>query len=97
MATMLGGTPGTFSRRQRRPGAGVGALVGLEQMRAVDLGIDLRGRQAGVAEQLLDGAQIRAGAEQMRGEGMAQRMRRRRLGQAERAAHRAIELDDARA
>ena len=81
-----------------RSGAGVGAVVGLEQMRAVDLGIALRGREAGVAEQLLDGAQIGAGAEEMRGEGMAQRMRRRRLGQAERGARaRDPELDDARA
>ena len=64
----------------------MGAVVGLEQMRAVDLGIALRGRQAGVAEQFLDGAQIGAGAKQMRGEGMAERMRRRRVGQAERGA-----------
>ena len=39
-----------------------------------------------MAEQFLDGAQIGAGAQQMRGEGMAQRMRRRRVGQAERGA-----------
>ena len=49
-----------------------------------------------MAEQLLDGAQIGAGAKQMRGEGVAQRMRRRRLGQAERGARaRNLELDDA--
>ena len=48
-------------------------------------------------EQLLDRAQIRAGAEQMRGEGVPERMRRRRLGQAEHGAGAGDpELDDAR-
>src|SRR4029450_2233221 len=67
----------------RRSSAGVGAGVSLEQVLAIDLGIALRGREAGMAEEFLDGAEIGAGAQQMRGEGMAQRMRRRRLGQAE--------------
>ena len=48
-------------------------------MLAVDLGIALCGREAGVAQQLLDGAEIRASTEQMRSEGMPERMGRRRL------------------
>ena len=40
----------------------------LEQMRAIDLGIDLRGRKTGMAEQFLDGAKIGAIAQEMRGE-----------------------------
>jgi hypothetical protein len=75
----------------------MGSGVGLEQMLAVDLGIALGGREARMAEQLLDGAEIGAGAEQMRGEGVPQRMRRRRLGQPKCAARtRDDELDDAR-
>ena len=82
--------------RRLRLGPGVGAGVGLEQKLAVDLGIALRGREAGVAEQLLDRAQISAGAEEMGGEGVAERMRRRRVGQPKRAARpRDEELDDA--
>ena len=38
-------------------------------------GVDLRGADAGMAEHFLDGAQIRAPPEQMRGEGRAQEMR----------------------
>ena len=38
-----------------------------------------RGRQAAVAEQQLDRAQVRAGLEQMGGEAVAQRVRRHRL------------------
>jgi len=64
----------------------MGALIDLEQMGAVDLGIALSGRKACVPEQFLDGAEIGAGPKQMRGEGMTQRMRRRRHGQAERGA-----------
>ena len=58
-------------------GAGLGSSLhedGVEQVAAVDLGIDLGGRQAGVAEQLLDGAQVAAGAEQVGGETVAQGM-----------------------
>src|SRR6202034_366611 len=40
-----------------------------------------------MAEQVLDGSQVASPSEEMRGEGMAQRMRRRGFGQAERAAH----------
>ena len=86
----------TKIKGKRRLKPGVGAGVGLEQELAIDLGIALRGREAGVAEQLLDRPQIRAGAEEMRGEGVAQRMRRRRVGQPKRAARPCDdELDDA--
>ena len=53
-------------------GAGMGVAVDVEQMGGVDLRIDLRGRQAGVAEQFLQAAQIRAATQQMRGEAVAQ-------------------------
>src|SRR3954447_18520706 len=61
--------------------------IGGQQSSSVDGGIQLRGRKRGVAEEFLDGAQIAAAAQKMRGEGMAQRMRRGRVRQAERAAH----------
>ena len=61
-----------------RPRMG-GAIDGAEA-RGVDVGVALGGRQAGVAQQLLDGAQIAAGAQQVGGEGMAQRMRRHAFG-----------------
>src|SRR5690606_27607492 len=61
-------------------------VIDVEQPRAVDAGIDLRRRQAGVAQQFLDRAQVAAIGEQMRGEGMAQGVRRRRIRQVERAA-----------
>ena len=49
-----------------------------------------------MAEQFLDGAQVAAAREEMCGEGMAQRVRRRGIGQAERAAQAFHgELDDA--
>ena len=72
--------------------------VDLQQPLGVDAGVDLRGRERGVAEQFLDRAQVAAARQQMRGEGMPQRVRRRAVGQPQRAAqplHR--ELDDARA
>ena len=43
---------------------------------ALDMGIDLRRRDVGVAEHLLHAAQIGAAVEQMAGEGMAQHVRR---------------------
>src|SRR5437016_4763958 len=42
---------------------------------AVDVGIDLRGRDVGVAEHRLDGAQIRTALEQVGGETVPQRVR----------------------
>ena len=63
----------------------LGAVVDVEQPGRVDAGVDLRCRQAGMAQQFLDGAQIATRAQQMRCKGMAQRMWCRRLGQPQRA------------
>src|SRR5665811_707495 len=85
------GNPGPLSPR-------MSVLVGLQQMRAVDLRIALRGREARMPQQLLDRAQVRAGTQQMGRKGMAQRVRRRGVREAERDAcscH--AKLDDARA
>src|SRR6478609_1071746 len=74
------------------------AGIDFQQPLGIDAGIDLRGRERGMAEQFLDRAQIAAARQQMRGEGMPERVRRGAVGQTERAAqplHR--ELDDARA
>src|SRR5580692_1052581 len=60
--------------------------VSFDESVGVHFRVDLRGRQRRVAEQFLDRAQIAAAREEMRGEGMAQRMRRRRFGKPERAA-----------
>src|ERR1700675_3004006 len=77
--------------------ARVGGAIGADQALGVDLGIDLRRCQRSVAEQFLDRADVAAAGEQVRGEGMPQRVRRRGLRQAERAAQpRHGELDDAR-
>ena len=53
----------------------VGLLVGLDQLRGVHVGVALRRAEARVAEQLLNGAQIRAPFQQMGGERMPQRVR----------------------
>jgi hypothetical protein len=68
----------------------VGLVVLGEQVLAVDAGVDLRGGQAGVAEQLLNGAQVGPPAEQVSGKGVAQRMRCGRIGQAEPERRRCI-------
>ena len=88
---------GICAFRSRQPRARMGGAIGLHQAGAVDRGVDLRRRQRGMAEQFLDRAQIAAAPQKMGGEGMAQSMRRRAVGQAERAAQpRDGELDDAR-
>src|SRR6516165_147886 len=75
----------------------VGGAIGADQALGIDFGIDLRRRQRSVAEQLLDRAHVAAAGEQVRGEGVAQCVRRRRLWQAERAAQpRHGELNEAR-
>src|SRR6202142_1785779 len=63
--------------------ARMGGAIGRKQARAVDSGIDLRRGQRGMAEQVLDGSQVASPSQKMRGEGMAQRMRRRGFRQAE--------------
>ena len=50
-------------------------LVQLLEPFAGDMGINLGGRNVGMAQQELHYAQIRAVVEQVRGEGMAQHMR----------------------
>ena len=67
-----------------------------ENMRAVGLGINLRGGKAGMAQQFLNGAKIGTSRQQMRGKGMAQRMWCGAVCQSEAAAHALHqELDDA--
>src|SRR3990167_8359574 len=56
-------------------GARVGFVVDLHQLTDGDGGVLLRGRERAVAEQLLDGAQIGAFAQEVRGEGVAQGVR----------------------
>ena len=58
------------------------AVVDFQESRRVDLGVALGGRERGVTEQLLDASEIGAGAKQVGGEGVAQGVRRRALGQA---------------
>ena len=58
-------------------------VVNLEQALAIDLGIGLGGREAGVAQQLLDLPQVGAGRQQVRSERMAQGVRGGRIGLAE--------------
>ena len=57
-------------------GARVALVVDGHQVIDVDVSIALRRAEAGVAEHLLDGAQIGALAEQVRGEAVAERVRR---------------------
>ena len=57
-------------------GPGVGLGVGLHEAFGADVGVNLGGGEAGVAEQFLDAAQVGTGVEQVRGEGVAQLVRR---------------------
>ena len=66
-------------------GARMGVAVDVHEMGGIDRGVDLGRGQAGMAEQLLQRAQIGAAAEQMGGEAVAQGVRRRPFGEAERA------------
>ena len=54
--------------------ARVGGEVGHAHVGTVDVGVELRGRDVGVAEDLLDDAQVRAAFEHVRGEAVAQRV-----------------------
>ena len=63
-------------------------IVDGEEALGFDRSIALRRRQAGVAQQLLDRAQIAAGAEKMRRKAVPQGMRGRGVGKAEKAAQR---------
>src|ERR1700726_4165491 len=78
------------------PAARMRGAVGFEKPCAIHGGINLGCRERGVAQKLLDCAQIAAALQKMRGEGMAQRVRRRGIGKPQRAAQaRDRELDDA--
>jgi hypothetical protein len=46
----------------------VGRVVYLGQVLEIEVGVDLRGRDAGVAEHLLHGAQVAGGLQDVRGE-----------------------------
>src|SRR4051794_8071884 len=56
-------------------GAGVGGEVDLLEAFAREVGVHLGGRDVGVAEHLLDGAQVAAAGKQVGGEAVAQRVR----------------------
>ena len=64
-------------------GLGVGGGIGLHQAGLVDAGVDLGGREGGVAEELLDGAEVAAGLEEVGGERVAEGVGGRGRGQAE--------------
>src|SRR5579864_1990478 len=78
-AGILRGPLRSHLRMTEYSGARVGGAVGADQALGVDFGIDLRRRQRGMTEQFLDRAEVAAAGEQVRGEGMPQRVRRRRL------------------
>src|SRR5436190_20062302 len=63
--------------------AGMRGVIDREEARRVNLGVALGGREGGMAEQFLDRTQVATAGQKMRGEGMAQGVRRRRLGQTE--------------
>ena len=67
----------------------MGIAVGGGEPLPTDMGVALRGRHIGMTEQLLHGAQVGAAIEQMRREGMSQRVRmsRRRRTSIEDPAH----------
>jgi hypothetical protein len=67
--------------------------IGIQQSRRIHPRVDLRGRQAGMPQQFLQTAQVRARAQQVRGKAVAQGMGRGRGRQAQRharAGHRAL-------
>ena len=75
----------------------MGGAIGLEQPRLVDRRVNLRRREAGVAEQFLDRPKVAAPAQEMGGEGMAQRVGGGRFRKPERAAQPLRrQLDDSR-
>ena len=86
-APSVTGGVGSGSRRRvvrAGPGARVGCPVARAEAPGAHVRVDLRRREAGVAEQLLDDAQVRAALEQVRGERVAERVRGRPVGQVRR-------------
>jgi hypothetical protein len=61
-------------------------VINIKQPSRIDAGIDLCGREARMAKQFLNGAQITAAAKQMRGKGMAKCVRGGSVGKAETGA-----------
>src|SRR5438046_9247801 len=83
----------------RRSGPRVRAVIGVHQPAEVDVRVALRGGEARVAEELLDGTQIGARAEEVGREGGPERARRRLGGRAARehgARHKARDAPRAR-
>ena len=86
---MTARTSGRLSRLAQRAGAavdlGMGARVGrvvdLGQVLKIQAGVDLRGADAGVAQELLHGAQVATGLQHMAGKGVAQHVRMDRCAQ----------------
>src|SRR2546428_10804062 len=58
-------------------GPRVRPVIGLHEMAEVDVRVALCRREARVAEELLDGAEVGTGAQQVGGKGVAERVRRR--------------------
>src|SRR5262245_7596005 len=65
-----------------RSGSRVRAVIGIHQPAEVDMRVALRGGEARVSEQLLDGAQVGAAAEEVGRKRVAERVRRRLLRRA---------------
>ena len=90
-ARRLDRSAGALASRQRARllsalGAGMGLLIDGQQSGGIHLGVALGGRERGMAQQLLDRAQIAAAGQEMGGEAVAQRMRRGRHRQPEQQA-----------
>src|SRR5438093_6923641 len=62
-------------------GPRVGLLIHLNELPICEMGVLLRRRQRGVAEELLDCAEVGAGVQKVRCERMAQRVRRNSCSQ----------------
>ena len=69
--------------RAVQSGFGMGAGVNFHEARIVHTCICLRGRKRGMTQQFLNGAQVAASVQQMRGKAVAHRVRRGRGGQAQ--------------
>src|SRR5690348_10391154 len=66
---------GIVHRHGSAPRSRMSGLINLQEMLRIDVGVALRGGKRRMSEQFLDRAEIAAGAQQVRGEGMAQGVR----------------------